>query len=115
LTSESEGCFINLSQIFLSKGKDAVERLKARVGTSEFKNGSGRLAARKNRTTTMYVSMRMMMRRVQLVSQALSSSTRVLRTLRAEISCSKCSTVDMSVILYQVKNFYSCCLPAGLF
>ena len=80
------GHFLNFTQIFLKRGKLEVESMNAAVGTIEFKYGSGRFDIRKKTKITRYVSPSMMMRLVQLVSQALSSSTRWFRSFRASIS-----------------------------
>ncbi|MBT3704593.1 hypothetical protein HOG17_02310 [Candidatus Peregrinibacteria bacterium] len=70
----------------MKRGKLEVESMNAAVGTIEFKYGSGRFDIRKKTKITRYVSPSMMMRLVQLVSQALSSSTRWFRSFRASIS-----------------------------
>lgn len=92
-------CHLSFSHILLNKGIDDVDSTNARVGTSAFKNGYGRFEIKKNVKITMYVRIKMTMRRVQLVSQALSSSTRVLRALRVAISCSSCSMFGIVRVL----------------
>jgi len=54
---------------------ELVDNTNAVVGTIEFRYGSGRSVIKKKTKITMYVSSRIMSRRVQLVSQALSFST----------------------------------------
>ena len=79
----------------MNKGSELVERMNAAVGTNEFKNGSGRFVIKKKTKITMYVSNRIIMRRVQLVSQAFPASARRLRSLRSFISWWSCFMVGI--------------------
>lgn len=66
-----------------------MDKTNPRVGTIAFKNGFGSCAKTKNKTITKYVSIAIVILRKKLVSQALSISTRLLRSWMFSISFSK--------------------------
>ena len=79
-----------LVQNFLKCGIDDVPVTNARAGIVAFTYGSSSFATRKNTNMIKYVRVRVRILLVQLVSQALSSSTRLFRALILLISFSSC-------------------------
>ena len=90
-------CFFN--HHFLIIGTVNVERKNPIVGTIALMKGFPKFDTKKNMTMTMYVSTKIITFRVQLVSHALSASTRLLRDF---ISCSSFWMSSMVVTFFDV-------------
>ena len=99
---EFHACFRFLSQKFLKKGMESVDKIKPMVGTMALANGLGKSATIKKRTITAYVRTPTKILRNVLVSHALSNSTRLFRSFISRSSFFICSILSMFLPIKQI-------------